>query len=152
MNPHPIQTLSRLLTRYGSEMTEDIRRVESFLRDIHPDCPRAVAVLVEALSCGVVTRLRLCLAQHDGVSLRPRDRDTLVRHMTESSGVSGRFALWAVDGWLSVLGVQESTEESTPTSHRTQGSLVRDRPGTLESVLGRHLPSAGTPPSVPTEA
>ena len=151
MNPHTVQTLSHLLSRFGPELIEDIRRVEAFLRDIHPEDAREVAVLVEAISCGVVTRLRLCLAQNGGVNIRPSDRDELVRHMTESSGISGRFALWAVDGWLSVLGVEAASAVQPEVSTRKRGSLVRDRPGTLDSVLGRHLGARSSSSTAPSE-
>ena len=70
MNPHVLNTLAHLLGRFGPDLMDDIRKDESYLRDIHPDAPREVAVLVEALACGVVTRLRLFLAQ-SGVQTLP---------------------------------------------------------------------------------
>jgi hypothetical protein len=54
--------------------------------------------------------------------------------------------LWAVDGWLQVLGVEAASAEAPPSPQRKRGSLVRDRAGTLESVLGRHLRNS-TPPT-----
>jgi hypothetical protein len=90
----------------------------------------------------VVTRLQLFLAQSGEGSLQPGDRDDLVRHLTDSSGISGRFALWAVDGWLEVLGVEATGSTTPPDPSRKRGSLVRDRAGTLENVLGRHLRSS----------
>lgn len=152
MNPQVLQTLSHLLVRFGADLVDDIRRIESFLRDLHPDAPREVAVLVEALSSGVVTRLRLLLARSGEDSLLYSDRDDLVLFLSENSGLSGRFALWAVDGWLQVLGVEAANAESTPSPERKRGSLVRDRAGTLESVLGRHLRSSARPPPTNPEA
>ena len=148
MNPHVLNTLAHLLGRFGADLMDDIRRVESYLRDLHPDAPREVAILVEALACGVVTRLRLFLAQSGAQTLPTQDRDELVRHLTENSGISGRFALWAVDGWLEILGVQSTGTQPDLSSTMQRGSLVRDRPGTLDSVLGRHLqPKPIQPPS-----
>ena len=152
MSSHVLQTLAHLLGRFGPELVDDIRRVEAYLRDLHPDAPREVAVLVEALSSGVVTRLRLLLAQSSESSLQPSDRDDLVRHLTESSGISGRFALWAVDGWLELLGVDAAGSQAPPAPSRKRGSLVRDRPGTLESVLGHHLRSMASPTPTSPEA
>lgn len=139
MNPHVLNTLAHLLGRFGPDLMDDIRRIESYLRDIHPDAPREVAVLVEALACGVVTRLRLFLAQSGVQTLPAPDRDELVRHLTDNSGISGRFALWAVDGWLEVLGVESTSVQPVISPGTQRGSIVRDRPGTLDSVLGRHL-------------
>ena len=150
MNPLVLQTLSHLLGRYGTELVNDIRRIEAFLRDLHPDSPREVAVLVEALSSGVVTRLRVLLARSGEDSVLYSDRDDLVLFLSENSGLSGRFALWAVDGWLQVLGVEAASAEVPPSPQRKRGSLVRDRPGTLESVLGRHIRGPAPPyPSNP---
>jgi hypothetical protein len=139
MNTQVLQSLTHILRRYGPHIVNDIRRLESLLRDLHPDSPLEVAILIEALSSGVVTRLQLFLAQSGEASLMPADRDDLVRHLTESSGISGRFALWAVDGWLQTLGVEASGSQTPPDPGRKRGSLVRDRAGTLEAVLGRHL-------------
>ncbi len=139
MNEQVLQTLSHLLGRFGNELVDDIRRLEGFLRDLHPDAPREVAILIEALSSGVVTRLQLLLAQRDQEDLKSSDRDDLVRHLTESSGISGRFALWAVDGWLDILGVNAGDSDPPLSPSRKRGSLVRDRAGTLDNVLGRHL-------------
>jgi hypothetical protein len=139
MNAQVLQTLSHILRLHGTSVVDDIRRLEALLRDLQPDAPLEVAILIEALSSGVVTRLQLFLAQSGEGSLQPADRDDLVRHLTESSGISGRFALWAVDGWLQTLGVEASSSQTPPNPSRKRGSLVRDRAGTLEAVLGRHL-------------
>ena len=152
MNPHVLNTLAHLLGRFGTELMDDIRRVESYLRDLHPDAPREVAVLVEALACGVVTRLRIFLAQSGVQTLPTKDRDQLVRHLTDNSGISGRFALWAVDGWLEILGVESTGTQPSLAPTIQRGSLVRDRPGTLDSVLGPHLQNNPINPHSPIEA
>ena len=144
MNTHVTQTLAHIIGRFGADIVHDIRKVEALLRDLHPESEREVAVLVEALSSGVVTRLRVCLAQTGGDTLRPIDRDDLIRHLTESAGISGRFALWAVDAWLEVLGVEAEGIQALPVPRSQRASIVRDRPGTLDSVLGRFVDPATT--------
>ena len=100
-----------------------------------------------SLACGVVTRLRLFRTKWGPNPPKSGPRQ-LVRHLTENSGISGRFALWAVDGWLEILGVQSTGTQPDLSPTMQRGSLVRDRPGTLDSVLGRHLqPKPIQPPS-----
>lgn len=122
MNDGIITTLGTLLGRDGAALIDQRRRLEGLLRDLHPDDPLEVSVLVEAVERGVVERLR-----HD-----PRHpQQPLVAMLTEGSGLALRPATWAVDAWRSLLGEQTNQEDDD----RGVDSLIAHRPGSLEAVL-----------------
>ena len=58
MNNDVLTTLAELLSQHTLALLEQPRRLEGMLRDLHPDEPLAVSVLVEASARGVVERLR----------------------------------------------------------------------------------------------
>lgn len=125
MNDEIITTLTTLLSRHGHPLLAQSRRLEGLLRDLHPDDPLEVSVLVEAMERGVVTRLQD----------NPRSpQQPLVAMLTEGSGLALRPATWAVDGWRSVLGAQTDSEDGYGSDTR---SLIAWRPGTLDAVLTR---------------
>jgi len=123
MNNDVLTTLAELLSQHTLALLEQPRRLEGMLRDLHPDEPLAVSVLVEASARGVVERLR------DD----PRaQQQPLVAMLTEGSGLALRPATWAVDGWRTLLGGADTSKDG---DHGGHDSLIAHRPGTLEDVL-----------------
>lgn len=123
MNDDVLTTTATLLSEHTLALLDQPRRLEAMLRDLHPDAPRSVSVLVEACARGVVERLRA----------EPRaQQQPLVAMLTEGSGLALRPATWAVNGWRTLLGGTGPTQDGDPGEH---DSLIANRPGTLEEVL-----------------
>ena len=123
MNDDVLATLAELLSEHTLSLLDQPRRLEGMLRDLHPDAPRAVSVLVEACARGVGERLQA----------EPRaQQQPLVAMLTEGSGLALRPATWAVDGWRALLGGTDPTQDGDQGGH---DSLIANRPGTLEDVL-----------------
>lgn len=117
-----------LLRQQGMGLLEQERRLEGFLRDLHPDDPLEVSVLVEAVSRGVVARL-----QASGAWPQGSIREVLVAALTEGSGLGLRPAEWSVGVWCRTL--FGDTAEGGPRSVRQHPSLVSERAGSLRDVL-----------------
>lgn len=123
MNDEVLTTLAELIEAHTLALLEQPRRLSGMLRDLHPDAPLAVSVLIEARARGVVERLR------DD----PRaPQQPLVAMLTEGSGLALRPATWAVDGWRRLLGGAAPSQDGDRDGH---GSLIANRSGTLEEVL-----------------
>ncbi|MFT5681434.1 MAG: hypothetical protein ACI8RZ_002340 [Myxococcota bacterium] len=127
MNDEILTTLTTLLSVHGSALLDAHRRLEGLLRDMHPDEPLAVSVLVEAVECGVVVRLRA----------DPRSpQQPLVAMLTEGSGLALRPATWAVDTWRELLGDGLNSDDGDRGS---TASTITHRPGSLEAVLAGQM-------------
>ena len=109
MNDAVRETLRRL-TQQDPKLLEQPRVVEAFLRDLHPQSPREVAILVEAL-------LQRGLAVDQPTAAR-------AQALSAASGVAIPFATWAIG----------SVEECL-SDNKGSRSLISDRPGTLDEVL-----------------
>ena len=123
MNDDVLTTLELLIEQHTLALLAQPRRLEGMLRDLHPDDPLAVSVLIEASARGVVERLR-----DDPRTPQP----PLVAMLTEGSGLALRPAIWAVDGWRTLLG---GTDPSQDGDQSEKDSLIAHRPGTIEDVL-----------------
>jgi hypothetical protein len=101
-----------------------------------------VAVLVEAVDCGVVTRV----FGHDPGAIDDDLRQQMTNVLCEGSGIAPRFAVWAVDSWIAILhGVQDTGREVRKRARpaREVKWSVADRHGTLEAVFSRALEIGG---------
>lgn len=130
MNEAVADTLAELVSQHGAALVANERRIEGFLRDLHPEDPLEVSVLVEAVSRGVVARLRAA----DGWP-RGSAREALVAALTEESGLGLRPAEWAVAVWCRTL--LGDAAEGGARGVRRRASRVSERTGTLSEVLGR---------------
>lgn len=130
MNDDVAETLRALVGEHGRGLARQERRIEGFLRDLHPDDPQEVSVLVEAVSRGVVARLLSAEAWPSGGA-----REALVAALTEESGLALRPAEWAVAVWCRTL-LGEAAQRGARRARR-QTSRVAERPGTLKDVLVR---------------
>ena len=130
MNEAVEETLETLLQVVGVVLLDQPRRLEGFLRDMHPDSPQEVSVLLEAVQCGVVAQLRGRAAR-----VRGAEREGLVASLTAGSGLDPSLAAWAVAVWCRIL-LGESTEQGVRRV-RQRTSCITDRPGSLDDVLGR---------------
>lgn len=128
MNDVVESTLADLLRRRGLGLLEQERRLEGLLRDLHPDDPLEVAVLIEAVTRGVVARL---LASGDWPM--GSAREVLVAALTEGSGLGLRPAEWSVGVWCRTL--LGDTAEGGSRDARQRPSLVAERAGSLRDVL-----------------
>jgi hypothetical protein len=130
VNEAVAETLAGLLSAEGAALASSERRLEGFLRDLHPDAPLEVSVLVEAVTRGVVARLLASEGWPMGAA-----RESLVAALTEGSGLALRPAEWAVAVWCrSLLG---DAAEGGGRGARWRASRVSERHGTLQEVLGR---------------
>ena len=128
MNDAVESSLVDLLRQHGRDLLAQERRLEGFLRDLHPDDPLEVSVLVEAVSRGVVARLLALGSWPQGST-----REVLVAALTEKSGLGLRPAEWSVSVWCQTL--FGDTAEGGSRSARQRPSLVSERAGSLRDVL-----------------
>jgi len=127
MSDEILTTLTTLLSVHGAVLLDEPRRLEGFLRDLHPDEPLACSVLIESMECGVVAMLRQ----------DPRSpQQPLVAMMTEGSGLALRPATWAVNAWRALLGARLKSEDGDRGAATSQ---ITHRPGSLETVLAGKL-------------
>ena len=128
MNDSVEATLSGLLRQQGRALVMQERRLEGLLRDLHPDDPQEVSVLVEAVTRGVVARLLAA-----GTWPKGSAREVLVAALTEESGLGLRPAEWSVGVWCRTL--FGDTAEGGARRARQRPSLVKERVGSLREVL-----------------
>ena len=117
------ETLEELFTEYGVSLLVQPLRIEGFLKDLHPEESRAVFLLCEALFSGMVAQITK--KKH----LSERERQNISLQFVERSGISVRYACWAIDTWVDVLPLEAYT-------HTTEKDVWK---GTLEEVL-HHTP------------
>ena len=130
MNHAVEDTLEALLQVVGLSLASQARRLEGFLRDMHPDSPREVSVLIEAVERGVVDQIRSSQAR-----MTAAERAVLVAALTEGAGLGLQSAEWAVAVWCRTL-LGEAAERGADGTRR-RASRVTDRPGSFDDVLGR---------------
>lgn len=98
---HAARILSDMLTQYGSDLCEDVRRCRGLLNDLCPERPGERSVLIAALEEGVPRDLR---ARSSG-----EPRELLVARLGERLVASRLYpasvARWAVESWADALGV-----------------------------------------------
>jgi len=116
------EILQDLLHRYGTDLTDDPRRLQAFLRDVAGEHRAEVAVLVAAAEEGVGATL---LQSSEG--LTPQAAERLVRRLQQNRALAEDAARWAVESWAYALGL--------PGPLRQQPSVVADTPGETVGIL-----------------
>jgi len=122
-----VATLRHLLARHGTRLLKDHRRLNAFLRDLHPDAPRSVAVAVEVVRSGLLRELR---ADDDAAT-----RHGQVRRLRDGAGVAPRYGARALERWRAVLDLTSSPDLPV----RRRASRISERPGSLDDVLSGAL-------------
>ena len=125
-----LTTLSQIIARRGPSVLADYRLLNAILRDLHPDAPLKISVLVELIRSDLLPTMRETTAATSSTDA------ALVTHLKEQAGISPRHGAWAIDGWRKVLHLSStSTNEPAPTSQGGVRSLISSRPGSLDDVL-----------------
>jgi Leucine-rich repeat (LRR) protein len=101
MNNIPRQKLQDILTQESHTVCDDPNQCESKLRELCPEYPREVNVLISALTQNVAADLMaLSEATSKDVLL-----SKLARRLYDNFGMDLEFAQWAVESWALALGV-----------------------------------------------
>ena len=116
------QTLDKLLSSHGMTLLEQPLRLEGFLKDLHPENPREVFLLCEALFSGLVAKLQ------QTTKIVERDKQKLVLELVQNSGVAITFAFWTIEIWAEVLSNNALLHKNTSLNWK----------GTLDDVLTQH--------------
>ena len=124
------ETLARLIATRGRTLLEDPRLLNALLRDLHPESPLQVSVLIEFLRSGQLDILQ------DPKRIRVTTDAAIVTHLKEKAGVAPRHSAWAIDVWRTVTSAPATqTAPGTPQQSTTTYSLISDRAGSLAEVL-----------------
>ncbi|MED5374359.1 MAG: hypothetical protein VX899_25295 [Myxococcota bacterium] len=124
MNAELRPTLKRLLAQ-APRLHQNPRRLEAFLRDLHPEDLREVSVLVEAAERGCVDTLMSF--HHDG-----RELNRLARELSTQSAMAMRWAIWALELWAEVV---EAGPAQADTPQEREARLIQARDGSIAQVL-----------------
>ena len=114
-----VDTTSSLLEEHGSSLLENPLRLESFLKDLHPDEERDVFLICEAHFAGFVDRLR------QEVQSSESKRQRLALDFVSHCGVAIVYASWTIQAWTEML-----------PSWAYEKKRRKQYFGTLEEVLG----------------
>ena len=105
------QVLGELVARFGSDVTEDPRRLEALLRDLIGQDRQAIFLLVAAARERVPERLT-----GSGGSLPPPLLvSALARDLQQGLGLAEESARWAVQSWAVALGIVSAAGPGSPT-------------------------------------
>ena len=91
------ETLEELLEQHGQPLLNDARRLEGFLKDLHPEEEREVFLLIEAHDAGFVSHLRA----HKNI--KEAQRQQLALQLVFTSGIAITHACWAIDTWSACI-------------------------------------------------
>ena len=101
--------LRKIIGRYGSDVSEDPRRVDALLRDLSGEHRREIFVLVGAARERVPAKLLASGVTVPGPVLNQR----LSQMLQDNLGLSKEVARWAVATWASALDVTASAPRPT---------------------------------------
>jgi hypothetical protein len=109
------------------------RRFEALLRDVLPDHPCEVAVLVESVHSGLAEQVQ---QQATGIIPEPIHQEW-VQQLEDQAGIAPRFAIWVVDSWCEIFFAEDevSGEARVRNARQTIATVVSERAGTLDAVL-----------------
>ena len=115
-------TIQHLFETVGIGLLEHPLRLEAFLRDLHPDKPAEVSVLVESILSGSVEQL-----------LRRTSRSECIATLSAKSGIAPRYSDWAMQLWSDVIPKSALLE---PEEKRTVSTNIWE--GSVEEILGKY--------------
>ena len=92
-----IKTASSLIEEHGIGLLDNPLRLESFLKDLHPDDEREVFLICEAHFAGFVERMR----NEEQRSESKRQR--LALEFVSRCGVAIVYASWTIQAWDEIL-------------------------------------------------
>ena len=115
-------TLDQLFETHGVVLLDNQKRLEGFLKDLHPDLEREVFLLTETHAAGFVKKIR----EHKNI--KESHRQELALQLVSTSGISINHACWAIDTWAKCI---PEWGFFTTKEKRVQG--------TLDEVLQQHL-------------
>ena len=121
MNEVIAESLEGIIQQVGLGILEDPLRLDAFLRDLHPDRPAEVSVVVESLFSGVVEQF-----------LRRTPIHECKASLSARGGVTPSYADWVMHVWDKVLPDSAMLEQE----HLEIGSQHWD--ASVEEVLGTY--------------
>ena len=115
MNNIPRQQLHALITQQGHAVCYDPNQCESRLRELCPEHPREINLLISALKENVMAEL---LAVSEDT---PKDAvlSKLAQRLYNNLGMAPEEAHWAVESWALALGVIETASFTTSQADTT---------------------------------
>jgi hypothetical protein len=129
-------TLRALIEQNGLGLLGDPRRLDAFLRDLVPERPQEVFLLVEVAESGVLARLRCGLP---GIDAEQRG---CAEQLAAVSGVAPNLSLWAVQVWSDALPEAAWLEDQAMPQEERQSDGQRWE-GSIEEVLGAGMKAEG---------
>ncbi len=132
MNDMARRKLGEIVSRYGTSVCDEPRRVQGLLADLCPDLKRETHALVAALERGTAGELL-----RSSPAPWPATLGRLVRRLTDETAMSEEAARWAVESWAAALNVAPAAA-SAPDPNG-----VPDRPTTRRETPARKPPVAG---------
>ena len=116
------QSIRDIIERIGLGILEEPLRLEAFLRDLHPEQPAEISVLIESLLSGTVEQLLNRVPIHECTA-----------SLSARGGIAPRYADWAMHLWLDILPASAIQEQQEYTKQFSKGWN-----GSVEDVLGKY--------------
>lgn len=113
-----VQTVASLLEEHGMSLLDHPLRLESFLKDLHPNEEREVFLICQAHFSGFVDIIR-----HENYRTESQ-KQSLALDFVARCGVAIVYAYWVIDAWGEIL------------PHWSYEQEIQKYPGTLDEVLG----------------
>ncbi len=132
------QQLKRLVTRFGTGVLDEPRRLEGLLRDYCPGDKRGVTLLMSALQENIPRDL-MAIDVHVPVEITAA---RLVRRMVDNRGLSNDAAGWCVEAWAHALGIAYQPVKKTPPVIQPVPSPFAAAPESARQAAGNAIPSA----------
>ena len=131
MHDLPRQKLSELLTKHGSTLCEDAKKLEGLLKDVlRNEHRRETFVLVSALREGVAHELRNSTSGMPPAALAAK----LVRQLCDNLGLDEDVARWSVESWAVALGVGTTLPLESPINPVSNANTTRPTTATGAGV------------------
>ncbi len=151
MNNLPRQTLRRIISKYGTEISRDARRCESLLNDLCGSYRREINVLITAID----ERIPFDLLNGAGSMPLELLLNRLEKRLEEQTAMTAEAARWAVESWATALDLVTEDEIHTRIKRRESAApnvkveaSQPDSSGNVISSINRRQPTQ--PPPVPT--
>lgn len=122
MNNIVRNNLKIIVTNYGINICNDIKKCEALLRDLCPQYKREINLLISVLQENIVTDL-LKLSNKDSIDIV---LVKLTQRLYDNLGIAPEFAAWAVESWALILEIISSPNNSIQNISLTNSFIIAD--------------------------
>ena len=118
MSTKLISTIHHLLDEYGLDLIGNPLRIEAFLRDLHPNEPQKIFLLLEVVHSGLISQIRQKKPRLDS------ELEGYAAKLTAISGIVPRLAFWAIQTWANLLPEEAFVAQEEEPEKTWQGTIA----------------------------